>query len=286
MATKRTATRSDLRAVGVPTQLIDEVLGLGALGLDRPAPTAELVANTLERCRETLERMRPVRQQTPEISLEPAVTPGEISRIAWGQFLGALHASVLDEALPFAAKHPEQSAIVVVDNHAIVDPESWDADPALALLRGTYRTAEEALARVNGRPLCRLIVLKESVNAYDDRDLAAIRRAIAWPARRCTYVVSNRQARALHGRSCTVVGRDVVFELSPKAQSGGGVVVEPHGIRDPARVDNMRHVVSGLQESAMAVYDGDRLNPRLEWALQSDRNDRLRAVLGEMIETT
>ncbi len=283
MATKRTASRIDLRGVGVPTQLIDEALGIGALGLDRPAPTDDLVAITLERCRETLERMRAVDDQMPLISLQPAVTVAPIPRVAWGEFLGAMHASVLDEALPFATRHPDESAIVVVDNHEVVGPESWEANPALALLRGTYRTAGETLARANARPLCRLIVLKNDPNAYDDGELGAIRRAIVKPMMRCTYVMSNKHAHALQGRSSTIIGREMVFELSSQVQPGGVIVVEPRGVRDPVRVGNIRDIVSGLQESALAVYDGDYLNPRLEWALRSNRNDRLRDVLGEMI---
>ncbi len=283
MTTKRSVTRSELRTLGVPTQLVDEVLGIGALGLDRPAPTDVLVANTLAKCRETLEHMRQAAEQVPGISLQPAVTPGVASRLAWGQFLGALQASVLDEALPFAASHPEESAIVLVDNHAVVDPEQWDADPALTLLRGAYRTADEALTLANAKPVCRVVVLKDNLDAYDDHDLAVIRRAIAKPMTKCTYVVSNEHARMLQGRSCAVIGREIVFEMSQGPHSGTVMVAEPLGIRDPARASNVRELVSNLSGSVIAVYHRGRLDPKLEWALRSNRNDRLREVLAEVI---
>jgi hypothetical protein len=280
MATKRTATREELRAMGVPSQLVDEALGLAELGLDRPAPTAELVAHTLAKCRETLERMRPAIETAPSPvpSFKSAVVAGVMARFEWPQFLGALNASVLDEALPFAKANPQEAAIVLVDNHAVVDPEAWDVSPALTMLRGTYRTAEETLACATTRPVCRLVVLKDDLNAYDDRDLAVIRRALTSRTARCTYVVSNKRALSLGGRSCTVIGREMMFELSP-----GGVVPEPLGVRDAVRVSTVRNMVSALQGSAMAVYDGDQLNAQLQWALGSKQNNRLRDVLGKMI---
>jgi len=282
MEVKRSTTREELREAGVPSLLIDEAMGYAALGLDRPVPTEELVAKTMARLRETLNDV-PLPMREPVPMLPPLVVTGRQEPIAWAQFLGTLSASVLDEALPFATAHPDQSAIVVVDNHEVVDPEAWDVDLQLTMLRGTYRTAEETLARVQQHPICRLVVLKDTPGAYDDRDLAAIRRAIARPTIASTYLVSHRRARALQGRSYTVVGREVVFELAPKVQAGGQLVTEPSGIRDPERVSTVRDVVTALQASAVELYANGRLNERFEWALKSESNDRLRDVLTEMI---
>lgn len=278
MTTKRNITREGLRSMGVPTQLVDEVLNFEALGLDRPAPTEVLVARTLARCQETLAAIGPRTAEAQGIPLRPAVE-SLAPQTAWTQFLGAFQASVLEQGLAFAERHPTEAAIVLIDNHEVIDPEKWDEDPGLTMLRGLYRSAEETLQVAHAQPLCRVVVLKDNLDAYDDRDYVVMRRAIANPITRMTFIVPSRVAGAFRGRSCAVVGDDAVFEISQGGKTGGMIVSDPVIIRDAVRVSDVRRAVVDWGRSAFSLYQGDQLNPKLKWALESDDNDRLRSVL-------
>jgi hypothetical protein len=287
MTAKRTATRSGLRSLGVPGQLADEIIALGELGIELPVPTEELVTTTLERCRKTLAAMQasPEPVESAAIAWSPAIA-GTLapSSSSWAQFLGALQASVWEQGLPFAAKHPAESAIMLVDNHAVVDPERWDADPKLTMLRGVYRSAEETLQLAGAKPVSRVVILKDDPRAYDQRDLAVIRRAIVQPVARCTYMVSSHHAGAFRGRSCAIVG-NIVFEMSNPADSKSTIVAQSLGAGDWERVSAVRQSVIDLTRSAVCAYQGHELHPRLQWAVGSNDDERLREVLAEVMHS-
>lgn len=283
MTAERKINRDQLQSLGVPMHLIEEAMGIMELGLARPVPTEQLVAATLEKCRATLASMHPRAQEEPGLELQPALGSLAAS-YSWGQFIGSFQTSVIDRGVQFAQSHPGEAAIVLVDNHAVIDPQQWESEPALAMLRDVYQRAEETLQRVSARPICRLVILKDNPGAYDNRQLDVIRRAIAQPIIKSTFIVGSEHAEAFRRRSCAVVGDNVVFEMSQRGDSGI-VVAEPLGIRDPARVIDVRRRAVELCRSATAVFHGDQLTPRFRDTLLANDNDRLRAVLADMMNS-
>ena len=250
-------------------------------------PSQEQTAHlgTCHFCRELIEACRlgpeehasiltAVRQAAADKSAESAGN--------WTKLLLKFREFVQDQGLEFAKAHPKEDPIVVVDDDNVVDPERWDQEPALADLSDLYREAERVLKTVRATPLCRVVVLKADVGAYDERDYAVIRRTIANSVARRTFFVPSRFTEVFGGRPCTVVGLDTLLEMSPvtyQAQlAAPGVTVT----KDLGRARDIRRIAEEISQSAFWVYRSGELNPRLRWALDSKSNDRLQEVLAEV----
>jgi len=271
MTERRRLDEKSLLALSLPRALSQELLKIDALGLDRPGPTEDLVRATLERCEEALKQFQPVPQPTqeeweflPSFAWRTSTLPG------LAQSIGVLNACVHDRAVPFARQNPQEPAIVFIDNHALIDPERWKSDPSLQLLNQVYRMTESILETNHWKPIERLIILKEDLNAYGDKDLDVIRAAIERPAMMCTYLVAAKHAGSLKERSCTVVAKEVLFEMEKGDPSHGVMVKKPGGIADPERAGEVYRVATALKERAFAVYHDGKLNRRLQGALGSN----------------
>jgi hypothetical protein len=280
MTKRRKLEGESLRTLDLPTGLIEEFLEVDALGLDRPAPTAELVAATLARCEEALEGIGS--------STEPAWDP----KRAWGpafawqrgapspieQFVGALNTCFLTRGVHFAQQKPDESAVLLVDNHSIIDPEEWATEPSLVMLSQVYRGCDRALGAVSGKPIKRMIILKEDVNAYDERDLTVMREAIEEPTTRETYLIAAKYAGSFRKRGCAVIANEIIFEIG-KSKNDAIVVKDPGGVQDSEEATKVCREVFDLTRYAFSVYEGDQLNPRLEAALRTKGTAGLRTVL-------
>jgi hypothetical protein len=205
---------------------------------------------------------------------------------AWAQFLAELEDSVGDRAMSFGHAHPAEAPIAIIDNHTVVDPEDWDRDPRLVRLRGVLREAQETFEAAQAKTMCRVVVLKDDLSAYHTADFDIIRRAIANPTTRRTYLVSSARAGAFRRRACGVVGDDTVFDVPGTSVNGTGSALQaPAIVRSRNEAREIREAVTSLCSVGVAVYQDGRPHPRFEWALESSGNERLREVLEGIIRT-
>lgn len=273
---RRKLNRDSLRALSVPSALIEEFLELDALCLDRPAPTEELVRATLDRCQEALRAFQPVKGVVPKMLSFPWQTE-PVPELA--QFVGALNSCVAALALPFARSNPLEPAVLFVDNHAVIKPERWTSNPFLVMLHHAYRGVDDALESVSATPIERLIVLKQDIDAYNEKDLRAIRKALKEHTTKGTYLVAAKDAGPFEELDCTVVANEIVFEIEKGKQPDSIIVKTPEGIRDSARATEICRMALELKLNAFRVYKDGTLNPRLKDALQGKSNKPLRGVL-------
>jgi hypothetical protein len=272
MNQRKKLERSSLRKLGLPKALIDEALEVDALGLDLPAPTDELVSIALERCKEELNKFQPRKAADTETSF----SFGELYTQSQASFIGTLTACVSEHAIPFARSHPKEPAVLIVDNHSVIDPECWNSDPFLKMLQGTLRTAGDALAMVGGE-VDRLIILKDD---YDQRDLAVIREAIVHPTTRRTYVLPAREAGTFQHRGCTVIAKRVVFEMKKGLREHAVVVHKSFGVEDPKLAAMVYDEVLELKRKALSIYQTNgELIPKLKTAIADTSNKPLIDIL-------
>jgi hypothetical protein len=271
--------RDSLRAVGVPKLLVDEFVELDALGLDPPTPTEELVRSTLERCEEALKEFR------PKVKVTPSPFPPEIESVlvpALAELLGALNTCVAARAVSFAFQNPKEPALILVDNHDVIDPELWGSNPSLQMLDGTFRGVDHAIEDITGKPFDRLIVLKEDVDRYDDRDLQEIRRTIELPTSKETYLVAAKDAGPFREYGYAVVAKEMVFEFEKADQPNSIGVKAPEGVRDPGKAMEVQLNFSELKQKAFPVYVNNTLNLKLAEALKTPSNEPLLMVLRDI----
>lgn len=281
MTERRKLTAESLGGLGLPRSLVEEFLKIDALGLDRPLPTEELVQTTLARCEKALEAFEPTEEPSPVFSelfrTSFSWPRGTLSDFA--QFMGALNASVVAQAVPFAREKHHESAVLLIDNHSVIEPERWASDPSFMMLGHVYRGVDDALEKVSGKPIDRVIILKADVSTYDEKDLTVIRKAIEEPTTKDTYLVAAKDAGPFKGFGCAVVARQIIFEMRKGKGPDSIVLRDPGGVRDQKRAAMVCREVSELKKKGMAVYEGDILNAKLKTALRSKHNAKLLSVL-------
>jgi hypothetical protein len=266
----------ELRGLGLPGALVQEFLEVDALQLAAPAPPEELVQKTLEACEEAL-RSFEARPEKKAAALVPAVSTDQAGGFA--EFVGALSTCVAADGFPYAQAHPQEPAVVLVDNHEVIEPQRWQQDPSLLMLGQLYRGVDRALAASAGAPLQRFIILKADPGAYAEGDLQVIRRAIEEPTTQETYLVAAKDAGPFRERGLAIVARSVMFEIEKGAQPDSVQVKEPAGVRDPDRAQREWRAACNLSANAFRVYEGGRLHPRLEAACRSRSTQPLLNVL-------
>jgi hypothetical protein len=282
--TRRKLETERLRGLELPSGLIEEFLEIDALGLDRPAPTEELVASTLARCEEALAALGAT--VAPDANRSSGFVPafawqrGQVTPIV--QFVAALNTCVLSRAVPFAQERPEESAILLVDNHAIIEPERWATEPSLVMLSQVYRGCGKALGAVAGKPIKRVIILNDDVDAYDEKDLTVMRGAIEEPSTRDTYLLAPKHAGSFKERGYAVIANEIVFEIE-KSEGDAIVMLDPGGVEDRAKAAQVSREILDLTRHAFSVYVGGHLNPRLRSALRAKDNAGLLEALKSIV---
>lgn len=271
--------RDSLRAVGIPRLLVEEFVELDELGLNPPTPTEELVRSTMERCELALKEYRPERKTFPSVFPamdEPVLAP------ALTELVAALNTCVVAQAVSFALQNPREPALILVDNHDVIDPELWGSATCLQMLDGTFRGVDHAIESITGKSFDHFIVLKEDVSRYDERDLREIRRTIEHPTSKDTYLVAAKDAGPFRECGYAVVAKEMVFELEKADQPYSITVKAPEGVRDPKKAMEVQLNLSELKHKAFPVYVNNTLNLKLVDALNTPSNEPLRVVLRDI----
>jgi hypothetical protein len=265
-----------LRALNIPKALAQDFLEIDALGLNPPAPTEELVQSTMTRCEQALRDFQPVTSEE-ESDLPPSFSWEASTPTGLAESIGLLNACIHARAARFVRQNPGEPAVVFVDNHELIDPERWETDATFKLLDQVYQMTAEVLRDNRGKPIERLIILKNDPDAYNENDLAAMRAAIEEPTTTNTYLVPAKDAGPLRTKSCTLVANEFLFEMKRDESSQRLVVEAPTGIGDAVRVHNVCRDAIHLKTKAIRVYDHGKLNEAFERALIS--NGKLRDLL-------
>ena len=264
----------------LPRALAEEFLEVDALCLDRPAPTEELVQATMARCEEALKDFHPAKPTATMDVPDPLFSGVPQESVAtWAHFMGALTECVADRVVLFARTNPREAPLIVVDNDGLIDPELWASDPSLVMLQHLYTGADDAVKTVSGSPINRLIILKEDLDTYDERDLMVMRRAIEQPITKDTYLVAAKDAGPFRARGYAVIAKEVLFEIEKGDKPDSYVVRAPCGVHDPAKATEVYRKFSAVKEKAFLVYEEGKMNPRLQAALRRKDNSQLLEVL-------
>lgn len=284
MTNRKPLTEKSLKVMNVPRALREELLEVDALNLDWPMPTEGLVKATLDRCKEAL-------NLSPELKPEAGVIGAEVVEGTFAALIGgmvptgnfnrryaAFCESFANQAVSFARENPEQTAVVVVDNFAAVDPERWLSDPSLALLDCTLRGAEVALELESGQPIDRVIIARDDPSTYDEKELRIIRQAIVSQPSSNTYLVAARRMSPMGKYQCTVIGNEVVLEFG-KGDSPGVLVDESQSHRNPGRAGEIRAWVETAKSRAVRLKVAGQLEDEVEFAIRSSSTRQLLNIL-------